>query len=188
MTDSQFDESMLRMQQGDREPLKNIYQDYIGFVYSVAFSVLQNKENAEDISADFFIRLWEQADKYRPGTGHKAWMSRIAHNMAIDFLRKRKRETLTDEMESAGEDEEPTRGKTIYDTNITNPVEDEVISDISLKQALEALSEEERTVINMKIVGDMTFKSIAQALGQTMGTITWRYQSALRKLRKYGYE
>ena len=98
MTDSEFDEGMYRMRSGDREPLKTIYQDYIGFIYSTVFSVVGNKENAEDITADFFIKIWEQADKYKPGTGHKAWMSRIAHNMAVDFLRKRKRETLTDEM------------------------------------------------------------------------------------------
>ena len=188
LTDSEFDESMLRMQQGDRAPLKNIYQDYIGFIYSVVFSVVGSKENAEDISADFFIRLWEQSSKYRPGTGHKAWMSRIAHNMSVDFLRKRKRESLTDEMESATDDDSSINGKTIYDMEITNPVEDEVISNLSLQQALKALSEDERVVINMKIMGDMTFKSIAEALGQSMGTVTWRYQSALRKLRKFGYE
>jgi RNA polymerase sigma-70 factor (ECF subfamily) len=175
------------MQHGDREPLNDIYRDYIGFIYSVAFSVVGSRENAEDISADFFIRLWEQAEKYRPGTGHKAWMSRIAHNMAIDFLRKRKRETLTDEMSAAGDDES-TSGKNIYDNAFSNPVEDEVVVNLSLQQALKALSEEERSVINMKIIGDMTFKSISEALGLSMGTVTWRYQSAIKKLRKYGYE
>lgn len=179
---------MLRMQHGDREPLNSIYRDYIGFVYSVVYSVVGNKENAEDLSADFFIRLWEQAEKYRPGTGHKAWMSRIAHNMAIDFLRKRRRETLTDEMEAAGEDDGSKKGKNVFDNDYTNPVEDEVVSNMSLQQALRSLSEEERSVINMKIIGDMTFKSIAQALGLSMGTVTWRYQSAIKKLRKYGYE
>jgi len=188
LTDSEFDEGMYRMRSGDREPLKTIYQDYIGFIYSTVFSVVGNKENAEDITADFFIKIWEQADKYKPGTGHKAWMSRIAHNMAVDFLRKRKRETLTDEMESASDEDNTKGGKSIYDTQVVNPVEDEVVSDMTLQQALRSLSEDERVVINMKIMGDMTFKSIAQAMGLSMGTVTWRYQSALRKLRKYGYE
>lgn len=190
MTDSQFDECMVRMQHGDKEPLKDIYQDYIGYIYSVIFSVVGSKENAEDLTSDFFIKLWEQSEKYRPGTGHKAWMSRIAHNMAIDFLRKRKRETLTDEMESAA-DEDGSAGNgrnTIYAADQTSPVEDEVVTNLALKQALMALSEDERAVINMKIMGDMTFKSIAQALGVSMGTVTWKYQSAIKKLRKQGYE
>lgn len=189
MTDSQFDESMVRMQHGDKEPLKNIYQDYIGFIYSIILSVVGIKENAEDLTSEFFIKLWSQADKYKPGTGHKAWMSRIAHNMAIDFLRKRKRETLTSEMESAGEESSEQSGrKSIFDTQLVNSVEEEVITDMALKQALEMLSEDERVVINMKIMGDMTFKSISEALGLSMGTVTWRYQSAIKKLRKFGYE
>lgn len=189
MTDSQFDESMVRMQHGDKEPLKNIYQDYIGFIYSIILSVVGIRENAEDLTADFFIKLWSQAEKYKPGTGHKAWMSRIAHNMAIDFLRKRKRETLTDEMEATGEDGAKSDGrKSIYDSQVVNSVEEEVITDMALAQALNMLSEDERVVINMKIMGDMTFKTIAEALGISMGTVTWRYQSALKKLRKFGYE
>lgn len=187
MTDSQFDEAIVRMQHGEKEPLKIIYQDYIGYIYSIMYSVVNSRENAEDLAADFFIKLWEQADKFKPGTGHKAWMSRIAHNMAIDFLRKHRRETLTDEME-ASSDDDSVAGKSVYDNDLVNPVEDEVVSNLALKQALDSLSEDERAVINMKIMGDMTFKSIAEVLGQTMGTITWKYQSAIKKLRKYGYE
>jgi len=189
LTDSQFDESMVRMQHGDKDPLKIIYQDYIGYIYSIMYSVVNSKENAEDLSSEFFIKLWENAEKYRPGTGHKAWMSRIAHNMAIDFIRKRRREVLTDEMEATADDDAPGQSsKTIYDKDIVNTVEDEVIGNISLQQALLSLTEEERSVINMKIMGDMTFKSISEIMGQSMGTVTWKYQSALKKLRKYGYE
>lgn len=187
MTDSEFDESMVRMQHGDREPLKSIYKDYIGYIYSIMLSVVGRRENAEDLAADFFIRLWERADRYRPGTGHKAWMSRIAHNMAVDFIRKYKREALSDEMESASDDDSEG-GRSIYDQEITNPVEDEVVSNLALQQALSTLNDEERQVINMKIMGDMTFKSIAEAMGLSMGTVTWKYQSAIRKLRKCGYE
>ena len=189
MTDSQFDQCMEQMQQGNNEPLKEIYNDYIGYIYSCIYSVIKSKENAEDLTADFFLKLWDNADKYRPGTGHKAWMSRIAHNMSIDFLRKHNRETLTDEMgDTADDDHASTNAKSIYDTNVSSPVEDEVVSNLSLNQALTMLSEDERIVINMKIMGDMTFRDIAAVLNQSMGTTTWKYQSALKKLRKYGYE
>lgn len=189
MTDSQFDECMVRMQRGEKEPLKEIYRDYMGFIYSSAYSVTGSRENAEDLAADFFIKLWENADKYRPGTGHKAWMGRIIHNMSIDFLRKHRREVLSDETEGASEEDEKTSGRySVYDNAKDSPVEDEVVSNLALKQALDALPPEEREVLTMKIIGDMTFKVIAETLGISMGTATWRYQSAIKKLRKMGYE
>ena len=187
MTDSQFDESMLRMQHGEKEPLREIYEDYSGYIYSIIYSVVNSRENAEDLTADFFIKLWDQADKYRPGTGHKAWMSRIAHNLAIDFLRKRRRETLTDEMEATADDDSDG-GRSVYDNDTKSSVEEEVVGNMALQQALQSLNEDERAVINMKIMGDLTFKAISEAMGISMGSVTWKYQSAIRKLRKFGYE
>ena len=189
MTDSRFDECMLRMQHGEKEPLREIYQDYNSFIFSAAYSVTKSRENAEDLTADFFIKLWEQADKYRSGTGHKAWMGRIIHNMSIDFLRKYRRETLTEEMDEASEEEAASSSRySVYDNSVESPVETEVLSGMLIQQAMEELSEEEREVLSMKIIGDMTFKTISEALGVSMGTVTWRYQSALKKLRKLGYE
>ena len=67
-------------------------------------------------------------------------------------------------------------------------VEEEVIADVGLKEALASLKENERLVVSMKILSDMTFQEIADALGAPLGTVTWRYKNALEKLRRYGYE
>ena len=94
--------------------------------------------------------------------------------MALDFLRKNKREILAEEMP---EEADPK-----------SAVEEEVISDVGLKEALLKLKESERTVVSMKILSDMTFQEIADALSEPLGTVTWRYKNALEKLRRYGYE
>lgn len=189
MTDVQFEECIARMAQGDKDGLRMIYEEYIGYIYAVVLDVLKNKENAEDISADFFIKLWSIAGSYKPGNGHRAWMVRIARNMSIDFLRKHRREDLSDKMEDAGENaESDSYGRSIYGGDTSSQVEDEVISDLSLQEALAMLNDNEREVINLKIVADMTFKEIAELLNTPMGTITWRYQNAIKKLRRCGYE
>ncbi len=189
MTDVQFEKCISMVAQGDKEGLRDIYEEYIGYIYAVVLDVLKNKENAEDISADFFIKLWQVAGSYKPGNGHKAWMVRIARNMAIDFLRKHRREDLSDKMEDAGEQaESDSYGRNIYGGDTSSQVEEEVISDLSLQEALAMLNEKEREVINLKVIADMTFKEIAELLNTPMGTITWRYQSAIKKLRRCGYE
>lgn len=189
MTDAQFEQCMQRIRQGDKEGLREVYEAYIGYIYTIILDVLKNKENAEDVSADFFIKLWDIAGTYKPGNGHKGWMIRIARNMAIDFLRKRKREELSDLIEdAAAESETDSYGKSIYGGDHTSSVEEEVISDATLQDALALLNDKEREVINLKVLSDMTFKDIAILTNTPMGTITWRYQSALKKLRRCGYE
>lgn len=177
MEEKQFHACMKKIKSGDKSALREIYEAYIGYIYSVVFQVVRNKEDAEDITSEFFIKLWRLADTYRSGKGHKAWLAAIARNMAVDLLRKNKREVLTEDFvdnmpENASEDD----------------VEGEVVSQMSLKAALETLKPAEREIVNLKIMGEHTFQEIADILGQPMGTVTWRYQNAMKKLRRYGYE
>lgn len=177
MEDKQFHVCMKGMKAGDRSALRVIYQEYVGYIYSIVYQVVLNRDDAEDMTSEFFIKLWKLADTYKSGKGHKAWLATIARNMAIDLLRKNKREVLVEDFadssaENASDDD----------------VESDVLSGISLKAALDMLKPAEREVVNMKIMGDLTFQEIADILKQPMGTVTWRYQNAIKKLRRCGYE
>ncbi len=67
-------------------------------------------------------------------------------------------------------------------------VEQEGVSDLSIRQALETLKPSERQVVSLKVLGELTFKEIADVMGIPMGTVTWKYQNAIKKLRRCGYE
>ena len=195
MTDDRFDECMQRMCTGDKNALKEIYDDYLSYVYSIIYGVLKNKEDAEDVTSDFFIKLWSNSEKYVPGTGHKGYMATIARNMSIDFIRKHKREVLISDFE-AGYDEEHEGGTMQISESaappgsmdITSNVENEVIGDISIKEAIAKLKPAQQEIVNMKIMGDMTFKEISEALNIPMGTVTWHYREAVKLLKRCGYE
>lgn len=190
MTDSVFNECMERIKNGDQNGLRDIYNAYLSYIYSVIYTIVQSKENAEDITSDFFIKLWSIADNYKPGNGHKGYLATIARNMAIDYLRKHKKELLIAEFESADEDTEGGLGaeKVGNIANQEKSVEDIVVGDMNLKEALAMLKPKEREIINMKIMGDMTFQEIADILGRPIGTVTWQYREAINKLRRCGYE
>ena len=66
------------------------------------------------------------------------------------------------------------------DAEWENPVEQEVIADAAIEEALSGLKESERQIMNMKVLADMTFQEIAQSLQIPLGTVTWRYQSAVK--------
>ena len=108
-------------------------------------------------------------------------MATVARNMSIDFLRKHKREVL----ESFTKEEE--EDIPAYEPVSDSDTEAEVIEDVSLKEALKELKPAEAQIINMKVLSEMTFAEISQTLNIPMGTVTWRYREAIKKLRRYGY-
>ena len=198
MEDRVFDRCMERIKQGDKEALKEIYVAYAGFLFHFLLGILRNRENAEDVTSEFFIKLWDIADKYVPGTGHRAWLSRIARNMAVDFLRSHKKEIPDDAGEQgfeamAASDEAlnergRTGGGTISESDNRDATAEEAVANLTVKEALDRLKPAEREIVHLKIIGDMTFEEISNILETPMGTVTWRYREAMKKLRRCGYE
>ena len=150
----------------------------------MVLDIVKNKESAEDITSDFFIKLWDKSDGYRPGGGHKGYMATIARNMAIDHIRKYKREELASGID---DDDGPPDEIASASSNDTS-VEEEVVSDLSVEQALDKLKPIYRQIVTMKVLSDMTFKEIASVLEMPMGTVTWNYREAIKTLRRFGYD
>lgn len=182
MTDVQFDAAMMKIRQGDKQGLSDIYEAYIGLIYAIVKDVVKNKESAEDVTSDFFIKIWDKADYYQTGKGHKTWMTTIARNMAIDYLRKYRKEEASELLDEIEPEDFPGQER-----EQDSPVEQEVIADVSIKEALSGLKENERQIINMKVLGEMTFQEISGTLQIPLGTVTWRYRNAVKKLRRCGY-
>ncbi|MEG2289718.1 MAG: sigma-70 family RNA polymerase sigma factor [Clostridium sp.] len=175
MTNVEFEASIKLIQADDKSGLEKIYKEYITVIYSVVLSIVKNKENAEDITSDFFIKLWDKSKLYDFSYKHKSWLITIAHNMSIDFLRKNKSEVLTSEFFEEG---------CLNENSFENNIHHKII----FEDALNNLKDAERQVINMRILGDLTFKEISRILNKPLGTITWQYQNAINKLRRYEYE
>ena len=194
MDERQFEKAVARMVQGDKTGLKEIYENYVGYIYRIVYEVLQSKENAEDVTSEFFIRLWDKAEQFEAGSGHRGYLAVMARNMAIDFLRKHKREELTALMQDLGngpEEEYHDAGlyrEDAYFQHGDSKVEEEVLGNMTISRALEMLKPTERQIVSLKVLGELTFKEIAQSMGIPMGTVTWKYQNAMKKLRRCGYE
>lgn len=181
MTEEQFQKCIERMKNKDRLGLKEIYDEYLSYIYRIVLGIVGRKEDAEDITSEFFIRIYQTADKFSPGSGHKGYLATIARNMAIDFMRKNKREVP--ESFSKEDDEEP-----VFEPVAKEDTEEEVVGNATVEEALSKLKDKERIIVDMKILSEMTFEEIAERLKIPLGTVTWRYREAIRKLRRYGYE
>lgn len=178
MTDKEFQKNLILIQNKDKAGLKNIYTEYITLIYHTVYNMLQNKEDAEDVTSEFFIKLANVSTSYVPGNGHKTWLITIARNLTIDFIRKNKKEILSDEI----------RNEVDLTCLPTSSTEDAYLTKQNFKDLIHKLSPKEQEVITLKVLGEFTFKEISTILNEPMGTVTWRYQNAIAKLRRFKNE
>ena len=174
LTDQEFDVRIQMILQKDKNGLKEIYNCYGRLIYQQVLAIVKSPQDAEDLTSEMFLKIWETAAQYRSGTGHKRYLTVMARNMAIDLLRKRKHEeyTIDDDGIYTEEQADPEA-----------PTDIQVVGGMAFKEALDTLKPAEREIINLRVGFDMTFKEISEALGIPLGTVTWKYRQAIGKLK-----
>lgn len=178
MTESEFESAVNQIRAGDRSGLRLLYDAYGDKIYRLFLGKVHNHQDAEDLTSDFFLKLWECAPSHRSGQGHKSWLGTIARNMAIDFLRKSSRETPVEDAEVC----DPGAL-----TEHTTP-EDSVLGSMQAADILASLSEDEQEIVRMHIAAELTFREIAEILKRPLGTVAWKYRNAIKKLQKLAKE
>lgn len=185
MTDEEFQTAIYALAQGDKTALRLIYQAYVRLIYAVVYDVVGRREDAEDVTSEFFIKLVHIADGFRQGSPHRAWMVRIARNMAIDYLRKNRREVL--EYEPSDMQEDRNVNSVLEQAGAAEraqEVEHSAILAEDMRQAMKSLKQKEKEIVDMKLLGQLTFQEIADATGKPLGTVTWLYNQGIMKLRR----
>lgn len=161
-----FDKVIQEIAAGNAEALKTLYEEYRFIVYSVALSILRNKPAAEDVLQETFIRVYEKAVTYQPGTNPKAWIASIARNLSYDVLRREKKQ-ITDDFD-------------IKETKNTTDMS--VLQRLELTEALFRLEEIERQIVVMHLVVGLKHFEISEVLGIPAGTVRWKYRKSLSRL------
>ncbi len=177
MTDAEFESAIEKMRNGDRSGLREVYDAYANTIYRLFLGRVHRHQDAEDLTSDFFLKLWSSASAYRAGAGHKCWLNAIARNMAVDFQR-RQREIPAESTEDA------------YAQQMMSPTtaEDDVISGMQTSRILSHLSDEEREIVQLHLSAELTFREIAAILKRPLGTVAWKYRNAIGKLQKLAKE
>jgi RNA polymerase sigma-70 factor (ECF subfamily) len=152
----------------------NLVDEHADSVYRLAYSLSGNRQDAEDLTQDTFMRAFRSLKSYRPGT-FAGWLHRITTNLYLDLVRHRatvRMEALPEDYERvAGEDPGPER---VFEFNNLDP---------ALQRALEGLSPEFRVAVVLCDGFDMTYEEIGETLGLKLGTVRSRIHRARTQLR-----
>lgn len=160
---------LLRLAQGDQEALGELYHRARAAVYGLALSYLKHAHDAEDVTQDTFVRVWENAPRYQPQGTPLAWVLAVARNLALMKLRERGRT----------QDLEPEAWDRLAGDNPLVTAEDRQV----LRAALEGLSDQERQVVILHAVTGWKHREIAQLLELPLATVLSKYRRALQKLK-----
>lgn len=146
-----------------------LYEHYFRFMFSVAYSVLNNEDNCYDVIQSVMLRLYVLEDKLFPIDHELSWLKTVVKNEALMRLRKEK---VTAPLEECFE-------IPVYDQRIDDFVNMEEFNALTA-----TLNERQRKVVTMRIMGDMTHKEIAKFLSMPIGTVQWLYNTSIKELRR----
>ncbi len=166
-----LDRLLLEIAAGDQEALAQLYHQTRAAVYGLVLSYVKSAHDAQDLTQDAFVRIWEKAPQYRPQGAPMGWILSLARNLALMSLRQRERQGELSEEEW---DAIPAGAPSV------SPEDRQV-----LQGALAILEEQERRVVVLHAVTGLKHREIAQLLELPLATVLSKYHRALKKMRTH---
>lgn len=168
---------------GDRNAFGEIVELYKDKVFQLSFRMLGNRHEAEDIAQEAFIRAYVNIQSFNMNLKFSTWLYRIATNLCIDRLRKKKPDYYLD-AEVKG-----TEGLTMYShipSDASLPEEDVESLELqeSIQKEISKLPDKYRSVIVLKYIEEMSLNEISEILDIPLGTVKTRIHRGREALRK----
>ena len=165
-----------RAQLGDRSALEELYLIHFDRIYSYLHMSVGSRHDAEDLTTQTFVKMLESIGRFRwQSAPFSAWLFRIAHNLAMDHFRARRRWQPEEEIpEPVGVEEDSAEEQALAS-----------IGDASLLELIARLSPEQRQVLTLKFVFRFSNGEAAAILDKTEGAVKSLQHRALASLHKH---
>lgn len=171
---------------GNNQAFDILLDRYKDKLYSYIYFVVHNEEQTEDIFQETFVKaiVTIQQGRYLADGKFGAWLTRIAHNLVIDFFRQERNENVisNDEVEV----DLFNNANLSDDTIETRMVNEQVLRDV--RRLVNFLPESQREVVYMRFYQGLSFKEISEITGVSINTALGRMRYALLNLRRMAEE
>jgi RNA polymerase sigma-70 factor (ECF subfamily) len=164
--------------QGDAEALPTLYDRHSRVAYSLAYRMMGEKQAAEDLVQDAFMKFWRSASSYRVERASvRTWLLSIVHNRGIDQIRSSaSRRRTQDKIEASAPKSQPSEA---FAESWRNSQREQV------REALGTLPPEQLKILELAYFSGYTHVEIAELLGLPLGTVKGRMRLGLKKMRDY---
>jgi len=165
---------MERIRRREPQALVDVYALYGKRVFSLILRIVHDRQTAEEILQDTFMRLWNRYELYDPEKGALlSWLFRVARNLALDFRRKESRRGNFDVVFIEGDPELEELHEDVLSVETAFAVRD----------ALSALPSAQKHLIELAYFEGLTHSELAEQTGESLGTVKSRIRLGLKKLR-----
>ena len=171
---------------GVEEAYRELVRRYERPVFSLVFRMVRNREQAEDLSQETFIKVLNAIQSYRPEYKFSSWVFKIANNAAIDYLRKRELDTLSLEGSPHADTPELVEATALQIGERAESQLEEVANRElggTIEEAIAQLRPEYRSCILLRHVEGRTYEEIAEILTLPLGTVKTYIHRARNELR-----
>ncbi|HSM55117.1 MAG TPA: sigma-70 family RNA polymerase sigma factor [Candidatus Sulfomarinibacteraceae bacterium] len=162
---------------GDGAAYGVLYERYLDAIYRFIYFRVGSGPEAEDLTEEVFVKAWEAIPDFTPDTeqSFSTWLYRIAHNLVIDYHRKRRPQSWTSEQLALEESKNPSVEDAAHQRQDAALV----------AQAVQRLNEVEQQVIILRFVEGLSHSEIAEIIGKSEGASRIIQHRALSNLRVY---
>lgn len=161
-------ELFIEIKYGNNIAFEKLYKNYKDLVYKIAYSILKNLHDSEDIVQIVFEKIYSIDKDKLPTRNESSWLYSVTKNETINYLKKKKNYI---ELED------------IYEIEDNNNEINKLINQDSYNRLISKLNDNEKEIISLKILSNLSFEEIGKILNKPTGTIKWRYYKSVNTLK-----
>lgn len=166
--------------EGDMNAFRQLVENHKVRLYNLAYDLTGNRHDAEDLSQDVFIKVFNSLHKYRGESKFSSWLYRITVNTWINMRKSKhyKAQKMTEELQEE---------HFLMNTNsIANPEKDteSILIQNSIQSALSGLSPREKSIFVLRHYNDLKIADISKSLGISVGSVKTLLFRAIKKMQK----
>jgi RNA polymerase sigma-70 factor, ECF subfamily len=173
------DEDLISMvEAADADAFATLYDRHSRAAFSLAYRMMGERQAAEDLAQDAFLKVWRSASSYRAERGSvRTWILSIVHNRGIDQIRSHaSRRRTQDKIEASAPRSQPSEA---FAQTWRNSQRDQI------REALDTLPPEQLKILELAYFSGYTHVEISELLRLPLGTVKGRMRLGLKKIRDY---
>lgn len=185
--DGATDEALMgQLSAGSHEAFDELVARYQSQVLTFCYAFMRNREAAEDVTQEAFLRVFRNSKRYQPVAKFTTWLYKIAANLCINELKKGKLRQNLSLDEPAGEDPEGTKIIERVASGNSSPLTEAERHEAQhlIGKAIDHLPDDQRTTLILVEYHHMQYQEIAEVLGVTVSAIKMRVKRARETLRE----
>ena len=168
INEKELSELFIEFKNNNKIAFERLYSQYNRLVYRIAFGIIKNNTDAEDIVQTVFTKIYVMDKEQLPTKNQASWLYSLTKNETITFLRKKNNDIDL---------------SSIYEIEDANNEINTIIDQIEFNRLISKLNDKEKEVVSLKILSNLSFEEIGKLLDLPTGTVKWRYYKSIHTLK-----